>query len=100
MVYLHRLIHGHHASATDTDVMLQCSFCTFHLTFVTLATQLADQLKALSQTSCSQRVTFGQQSTGWVGYDLATVSVLTVENEFLGSTFWSQTQRFVGNQLV
>lgn len=80
--------------------MLESELRSLDLSLVCTSLQLPAELSALSEASCSQRMTFGDESATRIDDDLATVSEVASINGSAGVTLWTQFQGLIGAKLV
>ena len=84
------LVNGHDACASESEVVLKGVLQIGNLSLGSDPSQLPTQLSALSETSCSKRVSFTDESSRRVYDNSASVSVISLIDEFSCFTFTAE----------
>lgn len=82
------------------DTVLEGNFAVGHLAGTSHLSQLPGKLRALRQSSGTERVTLGDQTTRWVDNPFAAIGHIAAIDEFARLSSRAQAESFVGDQLV
>jgi len=85
------LIERDDAGTAQAEVVLQGEPGVRYLTRAGLAAQLLDELGTLGEARGTERVTLGQQAARRIGDDTATVGVVALGGELVGTPFRAQS---------